>query len=156
MKKNENTYTSIQVSSIEYQMTDNTKRILTDSFTFTGGEKIRSIEEINTSIRWLSYIIKTDSQEIVIKLDNRRNCCEQYGIYSSRQRRNEIIGANIHEIRLYKRISDFVCCEPEKSIIVELLTDAGPLDIILYCAHNGYYPHNYTIRINQQNIMGSI
>lgn len=136
---------------------DNTRaRKLMHTFTCPPGEIIETIKEMNNpTIGWLSFRVHTSHQDIVIKLSNVRNCCEVYGIYCSERRRNEVIGAEVSCVNLYERL------EPgrpefEKSIILELMTDRGPLDLYAYCEHNGYYPHDYSILIGDRVINGSI
>jgi hypothetical protein len=126
------------------------RRLIQSVQTQIGGQ-IKYIEEINNKYEWLGYRIQCDLTEIVIKISGSRLSCEEYGVYCNSQRREECIGRSITQINLYDRRGsldrDWRC---EKSLIVELVTDNGSLEFILYCAHNGYYAHDYYVRIDNQ------
>lgn len=119
--------------------------------------QIKSIEEINNGHEWLGYRVHADRQEIVIKISKPRLCCETYGVYCSKKRSEDIIGGVISQINLYDRVGDqsrhFT---REKSMIVEIITDKGALDFIIYCEHNGFYAHEYYIRMGAQVICGHL
>lgn len=136
------------------KMNDTTgKRKLMRTIDFANCETIESIVETNNpKIQWLSYAIKLSETEIVVKLSNVRLCCEMYGIYCSETRRDDVIGATVSRVNLYERVGENGC-EPERSVILEIVTDRGPFDLYLYCAHNGYYPHDYSITLSGEPVI---
>ena len=106
--------------------------------------QIKSIEEINNGHEWLGYRIHADRHET-------------YGVYCSKKRSEDIIGGVISQINLYDRVGDQTrYFAREKSVIVELITDKGSLEFIIYCEHNGYYAHDYYIRIGAQEVNGRL
>jgi hypothetical protein len=82
---------------------------------------------------------------------------ENYGVYCGKKQGEDAMGGVISQINLYERVGEQTSeFSREKSIIVELITDKGALDLIIYCEHNGYYAHDYYIRIGAQVVNGRI
>ena len=119
--------------------------------------QIMCIEEINNDYEWLGYRVRTEGKEIVIKISKPQLCCESYGVYCSQKRIGDIIGGEISNVKLYERVGDdnryFA---REKSMIVEINTDKGSFEFIIYCEHNGYYAHEYYIRVGLEEVNGRI
>ena len=133
------------------------RRQLKRNIVCTNTGQIRFIEEINNGHEWLGYRIHADRQEIVIKISKPRLCCETYGVYCSKKRSEDIIGGVISQINLYDRVGNQTrYFAREKSVIVEIITDKGSLEFIIYCEHNGYYAHDYYIRFGTQEVGGRI
>jgi hypothetical protein len=136
---------------------DQPRRQLKRNILCTNTGQIKYIEEINNEHEWLGYRIHSERQDIVIKISKPRVWGENYGVYCGKKQGEDTVCGVISQINLYERVgeqtSDF---SREKSIIVELVTDNGALEFIIYCEHNGYYAHDYCIRIGTQVINGRI
>ncbi len=122
--------------------------------------KLTAIEEHNDPPRWHTIILYTSDPEftIVMKLSNSQKCCEEYGLYFSERRLLEIIGQPLQKIQIYSRESDtFRNYKNENSVIVKFITQANHhVEFTLYCAHNGYYPHEYYMQFGKDYMAGNI
>ena len=119
---------------------------------------IESITESDYQYEWIGYKIDIgNSNDIVMKISRPKLCCEEYGIHTNNAKCNDMIGSVISRVNIYERHSIYTrSYNTETSIIVELVTDKGNLDFIIYCSHNGYYSHEYYVRINNQIIHGNL
>ena len=138
-------------------MEDQSRRRLIRTIFCTNTGQINSIEEINNQHEWLGYRVHSDRHEIVIKISKPRVWGENYGVYCNKERGEDTMGGVISQINLYERVGEQTSeFSREKSVIVELITDKGALDLIIYCEHNGYYAHDYSLRIGAQVVNGRI
>ena len=125
-------------------------------------EKILNIKEVQglklhnkDYPRYNGYLIKTNTQEISIVIDNGQSCCEVWGYLTSEDDFKDFIGAELlsvevvddgyksEKITLPEYVSEGEC------IFVNVQTSEGTLQFVLYNSHNGYYGHKVSIYSNQ-------
>ena len=96
------------------------------------------------------YKITTDKHELCILIDNRQNCFEQWGYFSSEDDFERFIGKEIKEVNLTD-----VALNKEKAentapfgygaggiqFVDLVITDGTILQFAVYNDHNGYYGH---------------
>lgn len=115
-------------------------------------ETILSIEEFSDNEQD-GYLIATTKQTIKLAIDNRQNCCENWGYFFSNDNLSEFIGATILNVTL---TDDFLQTEdiPEgarcgMTMFITIDTNKGPLQFVAYNDHNGYYGHMATVTSTQ-------
>ena len=141
----------------EYRTND--KMLTTDKLkkVFRCNGIIESITESDYQYEWIGYKIDIgNSNDIVMKISRPKVCCEKYGIYADKTKCNDNIGATISKVNIYERHATRNYIFTETSILVELVTDKGNLEFTIYCSHEGYYSHEYYIRVNNEIINGNI
>lgn len=128
-----------------------------------GDEIILQIEESSEITRkknnfeksYSGFIIKTNKQIINIGIGNEQSCCEEWGYISTNDDINEFIGAILNNIKLtdaelktHEVLEDlYEGC----FMFINLETNKGTLQFVLYNAHNGYYSHHAFIESAQLN-----
>jgi hypothetical protein len=137
---------------------------------------IVSIEEIESSNRqeWIGYRIMTTYQMIELKIESAQNCCENYGIEcwtqdikQLLQLRSQFIKSHIESVGwcnslLNDKYKELLANQENyydrtfQFAAINVVTNAGVLQLVVYNEHNGYYPHlisvswdNYT---DEQNL----
>jgi hypothetical protein len=137
-------------------------------------EKIEKIEEIteewqDPEVSWNKttfegYSITTSEQVIKILIDSSRSCCENYGYLCSEQDPTEFIGATLWEIRISDSTTkQYVIDTLESENVpiasaqfVDLHTDRGVLQFVVYNEHNGYYAHDIRVVSKQVKYEGRL
>jgi hypothetical protein len=116
-------------------------------------EIISKIEEVDSNNN-SGYLITTNKQKIEILIDNLQDCCEEWGYVCSEDNPNDFIGAKLLNIVLVDeglKTYDFVGDSECTAMFINLETDKGLLQFVLYNIHNGYYGHEVRIRSHQLN-----
>lgn len=102
------------------------------------------------------YIITLDDgSEIKIGISNLGDCCELWGYMSSDDDLSYYIGAEYLKLRVtdtqratYEEIECGV--DGGDIMFVDIFTDRGPFQLVMYNCHNGYYGHEAIINIGNQ------
>jgi len=92
------------------------------------------------------YDIVTDKRTIFLGIDNRQDCCEDWGYFSTPEDPQEFIGATLLQLKvdgnecLLQTLRDIAegYCYAE---FINLETDRGTLQFVIYNEYNGYYGH---------------
>ena len=124
-------------------------------------EKILAVLQIDPDTGFDGYEVHTDKQVIVVKIDNRIDCCEHPGCFIVNDDVRDFIGANLldvyvtdietnsYAIPIVRQMEGEIIEEPENIMFVNLVTDRGNLQFIAYNSHNGYYGHDAVLISNQ-------
>lgn len=107
--------------------------------------KIQKITILNNSNQWLGYKIKmTDSSKnIVCKIENGQQCCENFGVYTENEL-NDFIGAQYYSVNVENDILNDN--DGMNTIKICINTSKGKINIQFYNEHNGYYCHDVFIQ----------
>lgn len=135
----------------------------------------RQIIEINrfedlklpNEVRLDGFSIKTKVDETIIGISSDQNCCEQAGIISTEDNLSDYIGALLWRVSLvtqegeqdYKVIPiERKSMDPHQlhAIFVNLETQAGQLQFVLYNYQNGYYGHEVVIKSRNLSVSATI
>ena len=106
--------------------------------------KIQKIIILNNSNQWLGYKIKmTDSSKnIICKIDNNQQCCENFGVYTENEL-NDFIGAEYYSVIVENdSLNDSDYNDNMEKIKISINTSKGKINILFYNEHNGYYAHD--------------
>lgn len=97
----------------------------------------------DTDLRWLSYefVMSDPTKNIVCKIDNESHCCEHWGISIDKDT-TDFIGAEYLSVTVDDPERDEAEYDEGEYIRVTIHTNRGPLVMMLYNCHNGYYPHD--------------
>lgn len=121
--------------------------------------KILSIREVTNIKRkgesnwprgYSGYAVRTEEGTLLFLIEDGQNCCETYGYIMSEDAVEDFVGANLlavnfvdeacnvktEEILKDSWIDKGSCC------FINLETDQGTLQFVLYNEHNGYYSHS--------------
>lgn len=119
-------------------------------------EIIESIEYDDFNIgEYSSYeglIIKTNKQEIKMGISNFQSCCENWGSIVSEDDFEDFIGSSLLNIYITDeelKSYDFDEYFSGDCIFINIETNKGKLQLVVYNDHNGYYGHNVTIKSTQ-------
>lgn len=112
-------------------------------------EKILSIDHVDIDHQE-GYRIVTTEQNIDLLIDNEQCCCENWGYFFTNDDPKDFIGANLINVVL----TDTTLNEAKMKenhlgdeyfegglMFVNLETNRGTLQFVLYNEHNGYYGH---------------
>lgn len=113
--------------------------------------------------------IETTAQTITLAIDNRSQCCEQWGYLLSEDWTGKFIDSELRGIsltdtnRTTKTFSSKWTAEMDEKnsnaifieqagqvMFVDIETDKGTLQFVAYNSHNGYYGHR--VRISSQQL----
>jgi hypothetical protein len=125
---------------------------------------------------WLKFEFNFVRGQIIAKISNTQECCEEYGVFAMCNEVNMIdslqsyVGKELVNVDVFTRDFDRdgilykykkVLNEQDKTIsliktelgselIIRLsfMNDEHPLDIMMYNNHNGYYPHDIYFQLN--------
>lgn len=100
------------------------------------------------------YEIETSQQKIQLLISNGQSCCESWGYLTSNDDLDEFIGSELLEIQTVDKsynkekleengVQEYEC------IFIDLVTNQGLLQFVLYNSHNGYYGHTVLIKSTQ-------
>jgi hypothetical protein len=105
---------------------------------------IENIEKFDDPYYWLGYkiIISDYTKNITCKIENSRNCCEKWGVYT-KSNLNTFIGAEYYSIDISEIKSQKY--EDMKMVDITISTNRGNIIIHLYNEHNRYYSHDVFI-----------
>lgn len=100
------------------------------------------------------YKITTDKQEILIGISNGQSCCENWGYLTSQDDFDDFIGATLVDVRTVDEALNVESIKDADSsygsfMFVNLETNRGTLQFVLYNEHNGYYGHDAVVVSNQ-------
>jgi hypothetical protein len=126
-------------------------------------EVIKKIEELDTT-DFSGYRVTTNKQKIEVLIDNDSQCCENWGYMMSEDDTSEFIGAKINTITmvddaLNTRVLDFANRLDDgvaSCMFVNINTDKGTLQIVVYNGHNGYYSHAVKVKSKQLEFEGHL
>lgn len=106
---------------------------------------IESIESFDDPAHWIGYTftMSDTTQNISCKIENTRNCCEKWGVYT-KSNLNDFIGAEYYSMDISKVKRDKY--DEMRIIMVTITTNRGKITIQLYNEHNGYYEHDVFIQ----------
>jgi len=125
---------------------------------------------------WLMFKFNFVRGQIIAKISNTQECCEEYGVFAMCNEENMInslqsyVGKELVNVDVFTRDFDRdgilnkyekVLNEQDKTIsliktelgselIIRLsfMNDEHPLDIMMFNNHNGYYPHDIYLQLN--------
>ena len=116
-------------------------------------EKITSIKEFSKNIAE-GYVVTTTKQVITFGIDNRSNCYEHWGYFTTNDDAQEFIDATLLDVtivdsELNSEVFISKCneqnIEPQSDecqmMFVNFTTTKGTLQFVAYNQHKGYYPH---------------
>lgn len=132
-------------------------------------EKIVEIKEVSLigkgpkgsyETSWEGYEVITTQQSIKLLIGGDQCCCEHYGYLMTEDAPKEFIGAELQDVRtidekylsesMRERANAEGCFSYDGgAVFVNLETDRGPLQFVIYNLHNGYYGHDIWIHSNQ-------
>ncbi|PEU05206.1 hypothetical protein CN527_02375 [Bacillus cereus] len=128
--------------------------------------KINHLDEVK--IGWQEYAgyeIVTTEQIIYLLIENRQQCCEDFGYFLSEESDETIqsfVGAEIFDIKVtdtarnVKKIKeleeDYLDWEVANTMLIDLETNKGVLQFAAYNEHNGYYGHDVKIVSKQLDV----
>lgn len=135
-------------------------------------EKIINIQE-TVATDCSGYIVTTSSKTIKMVISNDQDCCEEFGYMMSEDNVSRYIGANFLGIDIvdtdYEKYSLFEKVQKglwrdEKeddnedgrityAVFVDIKTNVGVLQFVLYNNHNGYYGHTVSITHEKRIIL---
>ncbi len=125
-------------------------------------EVIKEIIELDNYNKYYDgYKIITSEQEILFLIDNRQNCCEDWGYIISEDDTTSFTGAELLNIettdinRIKKELSNY-SHEELNSIFIDVNTSRGTLQFALYNDHDGYYSHDIIIKSKQLSIESNL
>jgi hypothetical protein len=106
---------------------------------------ITNIETFDYPEYWMGYrIVMSDTtKNIICKIQNARNCCEKWGIYT-KNNLNAFIGAEYYSIDICKQNKKKY--EEMRIVDITVATNRGNITLHLYNEHNGYYSHDVFIQ----------
>lgn len=127
--------------------------------------KILKIEDCGFSIEtkntWHSldtydgYVITTDVGDIKVGVDNNSCCCENWGYLSSLDNPDDFVGAEVIAVKVVdealKIYEDFSIYEGGV-MFVNIETNKGVFQLVVYNEHNGYYSHDAVVIVNGEQI----
>lgn len=101
----------------------------------------------------LGYQITTDQQVIQLLIDNSQDCCEQWGVITTEDNLLDFIGAELLSLAMvdtnYKKhplTKEWgLYLEEGGAVFIDVETNKGKLQFVLYNEHNGYYGHQVKI-----------
>ena len=103
------------------------------------------------------YSIITNKQTIEIGISDYQKCCEDAGYMSSEDDFKDFIGAEILSIesvdtaKNVKKLEENVYYREACCMFVNINTNKGTFQIVLYNEHNGYYGHSAYVKSTQLN-----
>lgn len=106
--------------------------------------------------KWNSYegyLILTADTTVEVGIDNGQNCCENWGYCMSEDNIEDFIGATLLGVQVTPTASDKFDVKSDYSgdtMFVDINTDRGTFQIVLYNEHNGYYGHEAVVKVGQQ------
>ena len=114
----------------------------------------------NNRSKFDGYIITTDSDTIKIGISNYQQCCESWGYLSSEDNLEKFIGSNLNDIlvvdKALKVYQPFREISEDDAIFVNLLTNRGTLQFVVYNEHNGFYGHRVIVESKTFNLKSRI
>lgn len=164
--------------------------IIANNWEGSGKNKLLSVDEYIESIELsedgTSRIIKTHSFKIAVSIDNKVQCCENFGGFIiCEDSYNAFVGKKLRSIELTDTflITKSLChfdlydgIEDSESgpraflydfdgnktysfpdiVFVNFKTDAGVLQFAVYNYHNGYYGHDVVVTVNKETVYKTI
>lgn len=120
-----------------------------------------------TYSKYIGYSITTDKQIIEMLISNGSECCENYGHICSEDDFDKFIGAKILKIyrvdqslKSHKIDLDAINVDGESgledAVFINIETDRGLLQFVIYNFHNGYYGHYVIIKSNELKLTEKI
>lgn len=100
------------------------------------------------------FIMNDISQNITCKMQNDRQCCERFGVYTD-SKMDDFIGSSFISFEIGKPLYDHENGNGDSSMITieaHIHTSKGKITIRFFNEHNGYYTHDVLIHsktINQ-------
>lgn len=124
---------------------------------------IISIEETNfkitdSPIEYSGFIIKTNQEEIKIGIENERSCCNEFGYLTSEDDLSDFIGASINNIVIVDKALNIKILHAVKYIdkgcamFVNIETNKGTLQFVVYNYHDDYYGHDAVLISKQLTV----
>jgi len=100
------------------------------------------------------FILGTSKRTILFLIHNEQNCCEAFGHITSEDDLDSFIGAEILNIeRVDDKLKNYEVLEDDfdeaSAIFLNVHTNKGVLQFVVYNTHNGYYGHNVLIKIEE-------
>lgn len=120
-----------------------------DSFTLRKGNEIHPDT-------YEGFEIVTNKQRILFGVSNQSSCCESWGHISSEDDLEQFVGAELIEVTRTDtalntvKLPEYI--DEGGMIFVTFVTSKGPLQFVVYNAHNGYYGHSARLESEQLKI----
>lgn len=106
------------------------------------------------------FEVVTSKQSIKLFIDNESQCCENFGYFWCNDDPQDFIGAQLHSVKLTDTALNEALlkaneldpndeCFEGNVMFVNLETDRGTLQFVVYNEHNGYYGHEATVHCSQ-------
>lgn len=124
-------------------------------------EKILSIEECrhtpDEGYNYSGFIVITTSQKIELLISSDTECCENWGYFWCNDTPEDFVGAKLLNVTCTDdalnthKVLEYVD-NINMAYFVNLETDRGTLQFVVYNEHNGYYGHDIRIISKQFSI----
>lgn len=130
--------------------------------------KVQSIRECYWQKGWFTfegYEIITDSHTFKVLIENRQQCCENWGYFSSNDEPFErFIGKKLMDVRLTdtalntKTLDELGLCFDSRLVECDIqfvdfvFSDGDVLQLAVYNEHNGYYGHDILVTMDSDVI----
>lgn len=117
------------------------------------------------------YKVETNSEMILVLIDNQQSCCENWGYMASDDDLSSFVGATLRDIELTdKRLETWSLTDDEKKSeedrkkhgwkeydeggiqFVTFKTSHGDFQLAVYNGHNGYYGHEIIVAVGDKII----
>lgn len=124
-------------------------------------EKILDIQEVTFKMEehdglyyelyYDGYEILTDQQTIRLGIQNRQQCCEDFGHFFTNDDISEFIGAQLLSIQIVdkllhkKKFEELGDLYYGGAMFIHIETNKGILEFVAYNSHNGYYGHDAVV-----------
>lgn len=115
-------------------------------------EIIESITECNFSHQngswkrdYCGYVIQTNKQDVKIGITDYQSCCESFGYLTSEDDMSYYIGAELVNVTITDDLlvtTDLYEVREGATMFVNIVTNKGTLQFVVYNCHNGYYGHD--------------
>lgn len=86
-----------------------------------------------------------DGKKILVGVDDNSSCCENWGYVSSEDNLQDFIGASVISVDVVDsalNVKAQVEIYEGSAMFVNINTDRGLFQLVVYNAHNGYYSHD--------------
>ncbi len=116
----------------------------------TGFENIKFPYHLYKNV-FSGYRITTTNDTITVAIDNRTQCCEDWGYLSSEDELRRFLYTELRSIHITDTALKSYDLPEEgdgrylNTMFVTFETDYGPFQLIAYNEHNGYYGHDVIV-----------
>lgn len=124
---------------------------------YTTKETIKSVTYVDDD--YIGYKIETNKQVISVLISDSQSCCENYGSKINMNDTECYITDvdEINKIIVDKKLKEIYWQDADEGIdIIFNLEDEASFTCNIWNDHNGYYPHDYIIVIDDNEYTGNL